>query len=99
MSAMCPAHLVVGVTNLISGGTVEIMKLVSVSSFSFSHHFLSLRYIYSTQNRDWWVRQLSSRTGTDFSVLQILQTIHMTHPASYSLLTFDCFSEGTMAEA
>jgi len=58
MSAMCPAHLIAGVTNLIPGGQ-EIMKLVSVSLFPFSHHFLSVRYKYSAQNQDRWVRRLS----------------------------------------
>ena len=35
------------------------MMLASVSLFPFPHYFLSLRYKYSAQNQDRWVRRLS----------------------------------------
>jgi hypothetical protein len=73
------------------------MKLLSVSLFPFSHHFL---HSEPGQVGTATVQRGSfCGTGREFSVLQTVQTIHTTHPASYSVLTFDCFSEGKMAGA
>jgi len=80
------------------------MKLVSVSLFPFPHYFFSYVQIFRSEpgqvGTATVLRGSFCGTGREFSVLQIIQqTIHTTHPASYSVLTFDCFSEGKMAGA